>query len=98
MYLLEGQTGDRKITPIAYTKNQLQVVGKNEKLPDPKMIRGKPTQFIVEKILGKKKLKNKIYYKVKWFGYEDAKDQTFEPRATLIKEIPDLIRQYEAAH
>lgn len=94
LYLLEGNVGDRKITPIAYTKNQLNVVGKNEKLPDVKLIRKEPKQWIVEKIVGKKKLKNKIYFKVRWKGFQE-KDDTFEPRATLIKEIPELVAEFE---
>ena len=94
LYLLEGQTGDRKITPIAYTKNQLSLVGKNEKLPDPKLIRKEPKQWIVEKIVGKKKEKNKLYYKVRWYGFKST-DDTYEPAVNMRKEVPLLVAEFE---
>jgi hypothetical protein len=94
LYLLDGNVGDRHIHPVAYTKNQLQLVGQNEKLPDPKVIRGKPKQWIAEEIVGKKKIKNKIHYEVKWFGFQSA-DNTWEPSSTLKKEVPNLVADYE---
>ncbi len=71
MYLLDGPVGDRKITPIAYTKNQLNSVAANEKLPNPKVIRGKPTKYIIEKIVDKMKIKKKSFYLIKWVGFPD---------------------------
>ena len=94
MYLLDGKVGKREVTPIAYTKNQLQVVPADEKPPNPKVIRGKPNTYIVEKIVDKKKEGNRIYYKVRWLGYS-AKDDTYELRSELIKDVPDLIKEYE---
>ena len=94
MYLLDGKVGEAKVHPVAYTKAQLQLVPKNEKLPNTNTIRGKPKQYIPEKITDKKKINNKIHYKVKWFGYPDS-ESTFEPRTTLLKEVPDLIAEYE---
>jgi hypothetical protein len=94
LYLLDGDVGDRKITPVAYTKNQLQLVGKNEKFPDISVVRGKPKQWIAEKIIDKKKIKNKLHYLVKWVGFS-SKDNTWEPSATLRKEVPELIQEYE---
>ena len=96
LYLLNGVIGSRKVEPVAYTKNQLQVIPKNEQLPKPNVIRGQPTQYVVEKILGKKKIQNKIYYNIKWKGYKDAKDQTWEPKSTLIKQVPELIKAFES--
>lgn len=94
MYLLDGKIGKRDITPIAYTQNQLQKVPESEKAPLPKVIRGKPNTYIVEKIMEKKKEKNKIYYRVRWLGYS-AKDDTWEPRSELIKDVPELVGEYE---
>jgi len=94
MYLLDGKVGKREVTPIAYTKNQLQVVPADEKPPNPKVIRGKPNTYIVEKIVDKKKEGNRIYYKVRWLGYS-AKDDTYELRSELMKDVPDLIKEYE---
>ena len=79
---------------VAYTKQQLQVVDKNEELPPPKVIRGKPKTYKVEKIIGKKKIKGKIYYKVKWLGYPEE-ESTWEPRTNLIEDVPDLVKEYE---
>ena len=94
MYLLDGTVGDRHITPIAYTKAQLNPVGVDEMLPNPNIIRGKPKQYIAEKLMDKKKIKNKIHYLVKWIGF-DSKDNTWEPRTTLNKEVPELVQEYE---
>lgn len=77
---------------IGYTKNQLQVVSK-EKYPDAKkVLRKKPTTYRMEEIVGKKKKGNKIFYKIKWIGYDET---TYEPKSKVQKVAPDLIREYE---
>jgi hypothetical protein len=80
----------------AYTKNQLQLVPKNEKYPSKDLIRNEKerTQFKVEKLLEKVKRNGRWYFKVKWLGYDDS-ENTYEPRSTLIKDIPDMVRQFE---
>ena len=98
LYLLDGTVGHQKVTPVGYTKNQLQLIGKNETLPDVKLIRGKPKQWIVEKLLDRKKIKNKIHFLVKWTGFDDPKEQTWELRATLNKEVGALVKDYEDNH
>ena len=92
LYLLDGNVCKRKVDITAYTKNQLQVIPKNEKLPNPAVIRGKPKTFKVQKILDRKKINGKIFFKVSWLGYSKP---TFEPRTSLIEDIPDLIKTYE---
>lgn len=93
MYLLDGNVSDMKIEPIGYTKNQLQVVDEKEELPPgEKVIRGTPTTYYVEKILAKKKEKNKIYYSVKWKGF---KEPTWEPRTSIFKQVPEMIKEYD---
>jgi len=94
LYLLDGDVGKRKVEPVAYTKNQLQVIPENEQYPTKEVIRGKPSKYVVDKILGKKKIKGKIFYKIKWRGFSEA-DATFEPRTELIKDIPQVIKDYE---
>jgi len=94
MYLLDGDVGDMKITPVAYTKAQLQLIDKSEKMPNVKVIRGKPKQWIVERIVDKKKIKNKIHYLVHWQGFPDA-ENTWEPLTSLKKEVPALVKEYE---
>jgi hypothetical protein len=78
----------------AYTKKQLQVVPDDEEAPPPSVIRGKPETYVAEKILDKKKEKNRIYYLVKWKGYPKSQ-ATWEPNARLKDEAPKLITQFE---
>lgn len=80
---------------VAYTKNQLQVVPENEKLPPKKVIRGKPDMFKVEKILDKKKMKGRWYYLVKWVGFDDPEDNTWELATKLREDVPDIVASYE---
>ena len=44
--------------------------------------------YVVKNIIDKRKNKNKIEYLVVWKGFPDKKDQTWEPRADLVK-FPD---------
>jgi hypothetical protein len=93
LYLLDGNFSRHKVEPVAYSKSQLQVVNKNEIVPEgEKIIRGNPTNYVVEKIVGKKFENRKVMYKVKWLGF---KDTTYEPRSTLIKQVPKMINEYE---
>jgi hypothetical protein len=73
---------------VAYTRNQLQVVNKNEIKPSKHL---QIDKYQVEKILGKFKINNKIYYEVLWRTGEKTK----EPRSELIKDIPLLIKQFD---
>ena len=92
MYLLDGKIGKRNVEPVSYTKNQLQVVHNNEQPPLSKVLRGNPKNFIVEKIVGKKKQNNIVYYEVKWKGFEKT---TWESRKNLIQSVPDMLQKYE---
>lgn len=54
--------------------------------------------YVVEKILKKKKMSNgQIKYLVKWQGYEEEKDQTWEPKENLdnVKEMVDNFEKAE---
>lgn len=46
---------------------------------------GEEEDFIVEKIIGHliDKKNKKLFYKIKWLGYDDPKDDTFEPIENL---------------
>ena len=81
LYKIKGRTA-------LYTKNQLQVVDEKANLP-PASVQEK---FIIEKLLDKKKVKGKVYFLVKWKGYDK---ETLEPRTTLIKDVPSLVKKYE---
>lgn len=95
MYLLDTPDGkvDRQ---VAYTKNQLQIIPKNEQKPTEKDIKGQKengvTKWVVEKLVDRKKVGNKIMFTVKWKGFDKT---TQEPRSSLIKDIPQLIHDFE---
>ncbi len=78
-YFIEGKNRN------VFTRNQLQVVKIDENMP-------KPDKYIVEELI-RKFYKGKIpYFEVKWRGYDDT---TEEPRSSLIKDIPDMIKKFE---
>ena len=82
------------ITKAVYTKNQLQLILPNEQLPNTNIIRKNQNIFKVEKILERKKVGNKIFYKVKWVGYPES-ESTWEPRANLLQDVPRVIERFE---
>ena len=52
-------------------------------------------KFIVERIIDKKKIKGRVYYKVKWRG-KKITDATFEPRIKLLQDgLNEYVKQYE---
>ena len=89
---------DNQKTP-AYTINQLQPI-------DEKNIREPPGYltvegdlanytFIVKNIVDKRKIKNKIEYLIRWKGYPDRKDYTWEKKEELVKN-PLIKKEIEA--
>lgn len=76
------------IKNATFTFNQIQPV-KDEDKP---LKENKATKYEVEKIVGKKKENNKIYYNIKWKGYLKT---TWEPRKELITDIKEMIKDYE---
>ncbi len=95
LYQLNDEKDINKIDQsAAYTKGQLQVVPKEEQAPDPSVIRGNPTTFIAEKLVDKKKLNGKEYYKVRWKGFPPEQD-TWEPRKNLLEDLPLLVKDFD---
>jgi hypothetical protein len=84
---------------VAYTRNQLQIVPENEKYPSHHVIKHpeKLEKFKIQKIIDKKKEHGRIFYKIRWLGYDEA-DDTWESRSSLIKDVPTLIKQFDANH
>jgi len=74
---------------VAYTKNQLQKVDDDEKLPK----RIESEKYTIEKLTKRFKKNGKIYFTVKWHNYNKTTD---EPRSELIKDVPDLVREFES--
>jgi hypothetical protein len=73
-----------------YLRERLQVVGEVENNPPENLQR----KFIVEKLLEKKKIKNKIHYLVKWKG-KPASENSYEPRTNLIQDIPEMVKAFD---
>ena len=81
-YVLQG------IVTHTFSKNQLKPA--QDRQPQSNS-RG---QYVVEKILARKKIRGKVHYRVKWLGYPSSAN-TWEPRTTLIRQIPDIINEFE---
>lgn len=50
--------------------------------------------YIVEKIIGKKTVKDKVFFKVKWLGYSEQ-ECTWEKRSHL-RYVPALVEEFES--
>ena len=98
MYCLDDKNGDPD-NRVLYTKNQLQVIPKDEKMPDASIIRGNKTndinKFVIEKLIKREVINNKVMFEVKWKGDDKT---TMEPRTNLIKDCKDLVLEFEETH
>lgn len=83
LYTIDG------IKNVAYTYEQLRAVK-----PDEQDLKASSKKYNVEKILAKKRINNKVHYKIKWEGYPTSSN-TWEPRSELIKTIPDIVKQFD---
>jgi len=72
---------------VAYSREQLQVVPRNEIRPLP----GGQHKFIIDHLIKRFKQRGKIYFDVKW----DDGSITQEPRTELMKDVPHLVRAFE---
>jgi hypothetical protein len=72
---------------VAYSRYQLQVTRDDEVKPN----QPDGNQSYAQRITNKKTEKGKIFYQIEW----EDKSLTYEPRTQLIKEIPDMIKEYE---
>ena len=88
--LIPNQPPMYKISGIekvqGYTREQLQVVGKDEKMPH------KTQKYVIEKLVRRRKIRGRIMFEVKWKGYRKT---TLEPRSQLMKDVPDMVRAFE---
>jgi len=84
MYTISGKES------VSYTKNQLQLIPLNESKPPVST----QMKHVVEAIIGKKTVKGKVYYLIKWKTLPKDK-ATWEPRVELIKTIPILVSQFD---
>ena len=88
MYLVGRKDKPWVPEQAARTRMQLQVVDDNAPEPDPERLKApKFDTYQVHSLQGKKKIKNRIHYRVRWIGFPDSKDWTWEP-ATQLKVNP----------
>ena len=50
--------------------------------------------YHVDKILDKKKIKNKLHYLIKWVGFDDD-EATWEPATQIKEDVPEEVKKYE---
>jgi hypothetical protein len=72
---------------VAYSRYQLQLVRDDEVKPTTR----DGAQQYAQRITNKKTEKGKVMYEVEW----EDKSRTYQPRAQLMTEIPDMIKEYE---
>lgn len=71
-----------------YTREQLQLIDAQETAPNETAQR----KWIVEKIIKRVKKNGRVMYEVKWKNYEEP---TIEPRTALMKDTPEMVKEYE---
>ena len=89
LYLRPGQPPMYQVDDnmkVAYGRGQLQVVSADELRPTNQS----QHKFIIEKLLKRFKTKNKVYFQVLW--------DTNEPRTNLMKDVPELVEQFENSY
>lgn len=80
-----------------YVRGMLLVDTSAPKKPVPPEDSPEPTadgQYEVEAIVGKRKAGGRVEYEVKWVGYKSS-ENTWEPRASLVRQVPGLVRDFE---
>lgn len=84
----------------AYTANQLQVVNKDEYYPQhDKVLRSDNGTYMIDKIMGKRKVGYTIEYNIQWKGYSVA-DNTWEKSKNLLSNSKNkkIIAKYNENH
>ena len=92
MYLIDNDN-------VARTKQQLNIVPKNEQPPNIKYIRGKPDHYIINDIVDKKKIGNKYQYKVNWKGYPHSEDSFIdESQLNRTEDLKQMKNEFNLNH
>lgn len=92
-YRLDGPNNG--LSPVSYTKNQLQLVG-NETAPNAKVFlknQKQSGQFVIDKLLQKKKINNRWSVLVKWLAFDKP---TWEYYSVIKQDVPDLVKEFES--
>jgi hypothetical protein len=76
------------MTNVSFMDNQLRIAPKSET----------ETKYIINQIIGKKKIKGRIHYLV-WWKKHLRKDATYEPRQKLIDDgLINMIRNFDKSN
>jgi hypothetical protein len=99
MYTVNKEGSD-KPDQVAYTRQQLQIVKENEAEPNAKKlgISKDNKDFQVHSLQERRKNKKAIEFFVRWLGYPDKKDWTWESRASLMKSgdgVKEMVKAFE---
>lgn len=88
MYLLEG------IKSAAYTREQLKPKQEYAEIEPTAIAEADDNveKYVVERIINHRKKARSYEFEVKWKGY---KETTWEPRGSLLKDVPEMVRKYE---
>lgn len=89
LYIVESQPN------VGYTANQLQRVKRGHDLAKRVPVEGVENRYTVSKLLDRKKIRNTLYYLVKWKGKSIEENPSWEKRKDLIKDIPRLIKNLD---
>ena len=92
-YLLDGSHGRLGVSRCAYTRKELQIVPEYENPPPLSVIRGTPTHYIAERILGQRIRKGQLQYLVKWKHYPES-EATWESADKIREDVPNLVNLY----
>lgn len=89
MYQLDGEN-------IGYTRNQLQLISRNETKPQQTITNPKnlENRYEVKSIISHKTVKGKRQYLIWWKNYP-KKEATWEPEDELMKDIPQKLAIYK---
>lgn len=77
----------KKYPNTPYQKESLQVVTETEQNPPTSMSK----RLEVEKLVKRKKESGKVFFWVKWTNAKSS----WEPRTSLMKDVPDLVKAFE---
>lgn len=90
MYLLDGPNGTLGVENVAYTRNELQLVGPNDIMHKLRKQRKDTEKHEVVKLIGNRVKNREIEFKVKW---RDG-PSTWEKYSELYPDIPNMIDRY----
>ena len=79
-------------TPDVFSESPIQLFYHRRTPGDPE---GAPDEFILEKVLGHEEIGGKMFFKVKWQGWEDP---TLEPAGNFFHRFSGPLIQYGNEH